>query len=89
MLGLPIPAIRAFGAAASVAILASGHGRTISYAGVDAALGEPDTGLRLFGKPEVTGKRRVGVALALGEDVDAARARARRVAESVRIDVKP
>jgi phosphoribosylglycinamide formyltransferase 2 len=89
VLGLPIPAIRDFGPAASVAILANGHGRTIHYAGVDAALVEPDTGLRLFGKPEIAGKRRVGVALALGEDVDAARARARRVAESVRVDVTP
>ena len=89
VLGLPIPAIRAFGPAASVAILASGHGRDIRFAGIDAALAEPDTGLRLFGKPEVAGKRRVGVALALGQDVDSARARARRVAESVRIDVAP
>ena len=89
VLGLPIPAIRAFGPAASVAILASGQGRAIRYAGVADALGQPDTGLRLFGKPEVAGKRRVGVALALGEDVDVARACARRVAESVRIEVAP
>lgn len=89
VLGLPIPAIRAFGPAASVAILASGQGRSIRYAGVADALGQPDTGLRLFGKPEVAGKRRVGVALALGEDVDVARACARRVAESVRIEVAP
>ena len=89
VLGLPIPAIRERGPAASVAILANGHGRTIHYTGVDAALVEPDTGLRLFGKPEIAGKRRVGVALALGADVEAARARARRVAESVRIDVTP
>ena len=89
VLGLPIPAIRGFGPAASVAILASGHGRDIRFAGIDAALAEPDTGLRLFGKPEVAGKRRVGVALALDQDVDSARARARRVAESVRIEVAP
>lgn len=89
VLGLPIPAIRALGPAASVAILASGQGRSIRYAGVADALGQPDTGLRLFGKPEVAGKRRVGVALALGEDVDVARACARRVAESVRIEVAP
>jgi phosphoribosylglycinamide formyltransferase 2 len=87
ILGLPVPAIRAHGPAASVAILAEGHGRYPSYVGVAEALVEPDTALRLFGKPELKGKRRVGVALALGSDIDDARARARRVAAAVRINL--
>lgn len=89
VLGLPVPAIRALGPAASVAILGEGHGRSIQYTGLAAALASRDTGLRLFGKPEVAGKRRLGVALALGHDVTDARARARAVAAAVRIDIMP
>ena len=84
---LPIPSIRQLGAAASVAILGHGEGRDIRYRGIDAALAAPDTGLRLFGKPAVRGKRRLGVALALGSDVDDARARAREVAAAVEIEI--
>lgn len=89
VLGLPVPAIRALGPAASVAILGEGRGRSIHYSGLAAALASPDTGLRLFGKPEVAGKRRLGVALALGHDVTDARARARAAAAAVRIDITP
>ncbi|MCA1790878.1 MAG: ATP-grasp domain-containing protein [Thioalkalivibrio sp.] len=53
--------------------------------GVERALQEPDTGLRLFGKPEVSGRRRVGVALARGDTLDQARKKARQVAAAVRI----
>ena len=55
------------------------------FSGVSAALAEPDTMLRLFGKPEIVGKRRMGVALALGADVDEARAKARRAAAAVKL----
>ena len=87
ILGLPIPLIRERGPAASVAILAEGHGRYPVYDGVPEALAAPDTALRLFGKPELQGKRRVGVALALGADIEDARAKARRVAATVRVDL--
>ncbi|HQW63593.1 MAG TPA: formate-dependent phosphoribosylglycinamide formyltransferase [Pseudomonadota bacterium] len=87
ILGLPIPVIRERGPAASVAILAEGHGRYPVYDGVPEALAAPDTALRLFGKPELQGKRRVGVALALGADIEDARAKARRVAATVRVDL--
>jgi phosphoribosylglycinamide formyltransferase 2 len=87
ILGLPIPALRERGPAASVAILAEGHGRYPRYTGVAEALAEPDTALRLFGKPELQGKRRVGVALALGHDIEDARAKARRVAAAVRVEL--
>ena len=88
VLGLPVPVIEHWGPAASVAILAEGSGRSISYAGLDEALREPSTELRVFGKPEVQGKRRLAVALARGADVESALSRARRAAQAVRIDIK-
>ncbi len=87
ILGVPVPAIRQNGAAASCAILAHGDSNSLRYGGLDAALQEPDTMLRLFGKPEVRGHRRMGVALALGTDIENARARARRAAAAVRIEM--
>lgn len=84
ILGLPIPAVRQRGPAASCAILVEGESRAVTYGGLDGALAEPGTSLRLFGKPEVAGRRRMGVALALGETLADARAKARRAAASVR-----
>lgn len=72
ILGLPIPAIRQFGPSASSVILVEGESKQVSFNNIDKALQEPDTQLRLFGKPEVSGKRRMGVALALGENIDQA-----------------
>lgn len=85
ILGLPVPEIRNWGPSASVALLAEGHSRDIGFDGLERALEEPDTALRLFGKPEVEGRRRVGVALARGDTLTAAREKARRVAGAVRI----
>ena len=85
ILGLPVPEIRDLGPSASVALLAEGHSSDIRFEAVEGALQEPDTGLRLFGKPEVSGRRRVGVALARGDTLDQAREKARRVATAVRI----
>ncbi|NGP52575.1 formate-dependent phosphoribosylglycinamide formyltransferase [Thioalkalivibrio sp. XN8] len=87
ILDLPVPAIRQWGPSASCAILGEGDSSHIRYAGVSDALVEPDTDLRLFGKPELHGRRRLGVALARGESLEEARARARRVAEAVRISL--
>jgi phosphoribosylglycinamide formyltransferase 2 len=90
ILGLPIPAIRQLGLAASCAILVDGDSANVSFTGVERALSEPDTALRLFGKPEVRGQRRMGVSLALGATIDAARAKARAmtqvVLQGVRLD---
>jgi phosphoribosylglycinamide formyltransferase 2 len=85
ILGLPIPAIRQHGPAASSVILAQGESRQVAFDGLDTALQEPDTQLRLFGKPGVSGQRRMGVALALGDTIEAARARAERCAAAVTI----
>jgi phosphoribosylglycinamide formyltransferase 2 len=82
ILGLPIPNLRALGPAASCAIVAEGHG-VPAFDNVEAALAEPDTGLRLFGKPRVEGARRVAVTLARDVDVEAARAKARRAAAAL------
>ncbi|MCX2982941.1 formate-dependent phosphoribosylglycinamide formyltransferase [Halieaceae bacterium IMCC14734] len=87
ILGLPIPAIRQHGAAASSVVLVSGDSTSMVYKGLDSALTEPDTDLRLFGKPEVSGQRRLGVGLALGADVEDARARAVRVSNSISVEL--
>ena len=85
ILGLPIPAIRQYGPAASCALLVHGDRQAPSFAGVDKALRDPDTQLRLFGKPEIVGHRRMGVALALDQSIKAARAKAKRVAAAVKV----
>ena len=85
VLGLPIPAIRQLGGAASAVIIAHGQSEQPTFANLEEALSLPDTQLRLFGKPEVRGERRMGVALALGEDVDEARRKARVVAARVEV----
>jgi phosphoribosylglycinamide formyltransferase 2 len=83
ILGLPVPVIRQLGPAASSAILLEGHSTDIRFHEVERALVEPDTQLRLFGKPEVRGRRRMGVALATDVDIDAARAKARRASAAI------
>jgi phosphoribosylglycinamide formyltransferase 2 len=87
ILGLPIPVIRQSGPSASCAMLAHGHGVPV-FGNVEGALEEPDTALRLFGKPRVEGHRRVGVTLARGEDVDVARSKARAAAAAITIELK-
>jgi phosphoribosylglycinamide formyltransferase 2 len=87
ILGLPIPVIRQLGPSASCAVLAEGQGNRPRYHGVAEALAQPDTMLRLFGKPEVNGKRRMAVTLARGESIDQAREKARIAAEKLRIEL--
>ncbi len=87
ILGLPIPVIRQNGPSASCAMLAHGHGVPV-FSNVEAALQAPDTALRLFGKPRVEGHRRVGVTLARGENIDAARATARAAAAAITIGLE-
>jgi phosphoribosylglycinamide formyltransferase 2 len=88
ILGLPIPVIRQRGPAASSALLVDGHSSSIRYTGLELALAAPDTALRLFGKPEVRGHRRMGVALALGADIGEARAKARAMTDMLRAGVR-
>jgi phosphoribosylglycinamide formyltransferase 2 len=81
ILGLPIPVIRQRGPAASCALLVDGTSNNVRFENVERALTEPDTAIRLFGKPEVRGHRRMGVSLALGSTIDEARAKARKMTE--------
>ena len=87
ILGLPIPSIRQLGASASSVLLVEGTSENVSYSGLDEALAEADTQLRLFGKPTVNGKRRMGVALARGDDVDEARNKANTVIERIKVSL--
>ena len=87
ILGLPIPVIRQLGASASCAVLAHGHGVPV-FDNIDAALAQPDTQLRLFGKPRVAGHRRVAVTLARAADTDAARAVARDAAAALTLELR-
>jgi phosphoribosylglycinamide formyltransferase 2 len=87
ILGLPIPVIRQLGPSASCAVLADGNGNRPRYHGVADALAEPDTMLRLFGKPEVRGHRRMAVTLARDADIESARAKARRAAAKLSVEL--
>lgn len=84
ILGLPIPVIRQLGPSASSVILVKGKSTNITYIGIEAALQEPDTQIRIFGKPEVNGERRMGVCLAKAESIEAARAKANKAAGKVK-----
>ena len=87
ILGLPIPSIRQFGPSASSVILVEGKSEQVSFGNLQQALSEPDTQLRLFGKPAVNGKRRMGVALARAETIDAARTKACRASSAVEVQL--
>ncbi|MGN6739781.1 formate-dependent phosphoribosylglycinamide formyltransferase [Dyella sp.] len=87
ILGLPIPLIRQLGPSASCAKLVEGEGAAPQYFGVAEALVEPDTQLRLFGKPAVKGRRRMAVTLARDERIEAAKAKAIRAAASLRVEL--
>ena len=87
ILGLPIPAIRQLGPSASAVVLVEGESQRVSFGNLDGALAEPDTALRLFGKPQVSGQRRMGVALARDESLPAARDKAARVARAVSVEL--
>ena len=87
ILGLPVPVIRQQGPTASAVILPEGESVDVSYSGVELALAEPDTQLRLFGKPELKGRRRMGVALAKGNSIEEARQRALAVADAVKVEL--
>lgn len=87
ILNLPVPAIRQRGPSASVALLVEGHSQQVSFSHLEQALREPDTQLRLFGKPEVQGERRMGVTLALADTVEDAISKALRSAAAIQVNV--
>ncbi len=83
ILGLPIPQIRFHGPSASSVILVQGKSESVKYDGLEQALAEPGTQLRLFGKPGVDGQRRMGVVLVSDENVDRAVDRAKAASDRV------
>ena len=85
ILGLPIPNIHQHGPSASAVILVEGESKKLEFGNLNEALAQPDTQIRLFGKPEVSGKRRMGVAIARGGSIDEAREKARKAAAAVDI----
>lgn len=87
ILSLPIPNIRQYGPAASSVILLEGSSQKPRFTQLEQALVQPDTQLRLFGKPEVQGTRRMGVGLALGASLDEAIAKAKFVADTVHCEL--
>ena len=87
LLGLPIPIIRQRGPSASAAILVEGESNKTAFGNLAQALTQPDTDLRLFGKPEVSGKRRMGVALARGDSIEQAKSKALTAASAVSVEL--
>ena len=85
ILGLPIPSIRQFGPSASSVILVEGNSKDVTYGNLNQALADDDVQLRLFGKPEVKGQRRMGVALARGDSIEQAKEKAIKASSSVSI----
>lgn len=85
ILGLPVPAIRQFGPSASCALLVEGESTQVTFSHLEAALAAPDTQLRLFGKPGVSGSRRLGVTLARDTTVAAARAKAVAACQAIEV----
>lgn len=85
ILGLPIANIRLYGPSASSVIVADGVSANLKYQGIVEAMWEKDTQVRLFGKPEINGHRRLGVALAQANDVETAKLKAMRSAEQIKV----
>jgi len=87
ILGLPIPNIAFHGPSASSVILVEGESRETRFGNLSTALSASDTSVKLFGKPEVAGKRRMGVGLARGGTVEEARAKANAVSDAVDVSL--
>lgn len=89
LLGLPVPEIRFFGASASKAIVVEGDTDKIIFKNLEKVLEEPGVQIRIFGKPEVKGHRRMGVILTTAETVDEAIKKADRAYEKLTVEVLP
>lgn len=88
LLGLPVPEIRFYGPSASRAIVVEGNSDNVVFDGLEKVLEEPGTQMRIFGKPEVKGHRRMAVILATADSVEEARAKADRAYSKLKIEVK-
>ncbi|MDY3858281.1 MAG: formate-dependent phosphoribosylglycinamide formyltransferase [Muribaculaceae bacterium] len=88
LLGLPVPAIRFYGPSASKAIVVEGDTTEIEFDNLEEVLAEEGTQMRIFGKPEIHGHRRMGVILATADTIDEARAKAERAYAKLKVTVK-
>ena len=89
VLGLPVPGIRFYGPSASRAVVVEGDTNRVEFDNLDKVLEEPGTQMRIFGKPEVVGHRRMAVILATDDSVEAARAKAERAYDKLVVKVLP
>lgn len=87
ILGLPIPNMVQHGPSASSVILVEGESDNVRFGNLENALAAPDTQLRLFGKPQVRGRRRMGVALARGATIDEALSKAVAASSAVTVEL--
>ncbi len=87
LLGLPIPEIRFFGPSASRAVVVEGETDEVVFGNLEEVLSEPGTDMRIFGKPEVHGHRRMGVILATADSVEEAKAKAERAYNKLKVEV--
>ncbi len=88
LLGLPVPAIRFYGPSASKAIVVEGDTTEIEFDNLEEVLAEEGTQMRIFGKPEIHGHRRMGVILATADTLEEARAKAERAYAKLKVTVK-
>lgn len=88
LLGLPVPGIRFYGPSCSRAVVVEGNTTEIEFDNLEKVLEEPGTQIRIFGKPEIKGHRRMGVILATADTVEEARAKATRASEALKVTVK-
>ncbi len=88
LLGLPVPEIRFYGPSASRAVVVEGDTTEIEMDDLEKVLEEPGTQMRIFGKPEIKGHRRMGVILATADTVEEARAKAERAYDKLVVRVK-
>ena len=87
ILGLPIPEVRFYGPSASKAIVVEGNTKEYEFCNLDKVVEEPGVQIRLFGKPEIAGHRRVGVILATDDSVAGALAKAERAYAKLEVKV--
>ena len=89
VLGLPIPSINFYGPSASKAVVVEGDTDKVVFGNLDKVLAEPNVQVRIFGKPEVKGHRRMGVILARGESVEDALAKAEKAYNTLEVEALP
>ena len=89
LLGLPVPAIKFYGPSASRAIVVEGDTDKVLFRNLEKALEEPGVQIRIFGKPEIKGHRRMGVILATADTVEEAIAKSERAYEKLNVEVLP